>query len=184
MPSKSRQLLGLVLLAVFLFPFGASAFDITPTSFYTDYTQEQYTQFSINKTLPSDDYLAGVASFCEPTGLGFGVFNLYTVTSTASTPCLGNIVFIGTTDYNAFWVPPLTLAQARISPYRQGEFVFQYIPLASFSGISDTDVSALISSVSTAIISTGYNLWPIVAVVIGLILSFYGIKEVIRLFRK
>jgi hypothetical protein len=183
MPSKSRQLLGLVLLAVFSLPFNVSAyasatytegkfFTVTTTGDYQDTTDG----IGCDGNYPSGGWIIRVWN-TDITEFFSRGFDRTEKSGTAKIDFTGDfmgadvgcIVDMNTIGYNGGSNNPLL-----------GGFSL----VEGFMLMQPTEANNLIASVSTAVQSTGFNIWPIVATVVGLILAFYGIKQVIRLFRK
>jgi len=50
--------------------------------------------------------------------------------------------------------------------------------------IASGTVTTLLANVATATTSTGATLWPVAAVVIGILLAFYVIRKVVGLFSR
>jgi len=50
--------------------------------------------------------------------------------------------------------------------------------------IASGTVTTLIANVSTAVSDTATTLWPIAAVVVGILLAFYVLRKVIGLFSR
>jgi hypothetical protein len=212
MPSNARQLLGLVLFAVFSLPFNASAMSLPPVgqeyvdnfciTMPTQQTLDEiatlyggYSQigiyfssnfFSADYTLPQFSLGAPNTVKCYDLRPFFSVGDEITQISLIANTGIWGSAYVGNPPVNVTEVPTCWLNGGGACVGNISLFLIAS-PLAnpsiaSFSVIGSSTALETISNVGNATKATGQTLWRVVALAVALPLTFYAIAKVVLLF--